>query len=290
MDRKKIMALAWELALPEPVLGPLERAAERLPSDLPIEALAAPDTAAAAWTAASARLPGWREDGGMAQLAAALAAACRTRMLCREAGVPEEVFSGTMGCFARFLKETRELTGLWAFDRGFWTWRQTGGLLFRLGTLEFEYRRLEEGEQPPPGLNAGDGILSVHIPSDALLTREELDRSYDWAARFFTGEGGRFCPGGKPRAVLCGSWLLAPALEELLPEGSGIRRFAGDYERYAVREDDQEFYRWLFNCESPLPLPALPERTGLQRRAKTWLVSGGKIGMAKGVLRSFSFQ
>ena len=213
MDRKKIMALARELALPEPVLGPLERAAERLPSDLPIEALAAPDTAAAAWTAASARLPGWREDGGMAQLAAALAAACRTRMLCREAGVPEEVFSGTMGCFARFLKETRELTGLWAFDRGFWTWRQTGGLLFRLGTLEFEYRRLEEGEQPPPGLNAGDGILSVHIPSDALLTREELDRSYDWAARFFTGEGGRFCPGGKPRAVLCGSWLLAPALD-----------------------------------------------------------------------------
>ena len=82
----------------------------------------------------------------------------------------------------------------------------------------------------------------------------------------------------------CCSWLLAPALAELLPEDSGIRRFAGDYRLCGVMENDQEFYRWLFQCEPPLPAEDLPERTSLQRAAKAHLAAGGKIGAASGVL------
>lgn len=277
----QIMALARDLALPEPVLEPLERAAAGLPEELPIQDLASPETAEAAWKAAAARVPGWREDGGMAQLAVTLAAACLTRRVYRENGISEDVYFATMDCLPRFLRETRDVTGRWAFDRGFWTWRQTSGQLFRLGTLEFEYC----ASPLPETLAAGERVLSVHIPSDAVLKREELDRSYDWAERFFAGEGGVFCRCGAPRAVVCGSWLLSPALEELLPEDSGIRRFAGDYERFSVQEDDQEFYRWLFGSEQPLPAANLPERTGLQRRVKARLLSGGKIGMACGVLK-----
>lgn len=269
-DRFAVMALAEELSLPEPVMAPLERAAGTLP-ELPLRQLAAPETAEAAWGSVAAAAPPWREDGGMAHLAAALAGACHTRRLYRKNGVPEDVYFATMGCFARFLRETREITGKWAFDRGFWTWRQTGGRLFRLGTLEFEY--LPEGR-----------ALSVHIPSDAVLSREELDRSYGHAERFFAGEGRAFCCQGPPMETRCSSWLLAPALRELLPEGSGIRRFAGDYTLCAVEEDDREFYRWLFRCEPPLPAEDLPEDTGLQRRAKAYLAAGGKIGSARGVL------
>ena len=219
----------------------------------------------------------------MAQLAAALAGACCTRRAYRERNIPDEIFLNTMGCFRRFLMETHEMSGRWAFDRGFWTWRQTGCLLFRLGTLEFEYCGPMRGEHRPKEL-AEAPVVNVHIPSDAILTREELDRSYDRAERFFAEEGHALCHQGPPRAVLCGTWLLAPALAELLPEGSGIRCFAGDYRLYAVEEDAPDFYRWLFGSEEPLPVEALPERTSLQRRAKARLAAGGKIGAACGIL------
>lgn len=83
---------------------------------------------------------------------------------------------------------------------------------------------------------------------------------------------------------MCGSWLLAPALEKLLPEDSGIRRFAGDYRLYDVDEEDQEFYEWLFGgCR---PMEELPECTSLQRTVKVHLAVGGRLGMARGVLLS----
>lgn len=280
---RELMALAEELALPELVLEPLARAAEALPPELPCDALASPETAEEAWRDITAALPAWEEDGGMAQLAAALAGACRTRAAYRENGVSDQIFLATMGCFRRFMAETHAMTGRWAFDRGFWTWRQTGCLLFRLGTLEFEYCGAGGGERRPDGLAAGP-VLNVHIPSDALLTREELDRSYNWAERFFAEEGRAFTRQGPPQGVLCGTWLLAPALAELLPETSGIRRFAGDYRLYHVEEDAPDFYQWLFGVEEPVPAEALPERTSLQRRAKARLAAGGKIGIACGVL------
>ena len=282
MTVRELTALAEELALPEPVLEPLGRAAEALPPELPYGELASPETAEAAWEAITAALPAWEEDDGMAQLAAALAGACHTRRAYREAGLSDELFLATMDCFRRFLGETHEILGRWAFDRGFWTWRQTGCLLFRLGTLEFEYGGV--GGRCPEGLTEGDRVLSVHIPSDAVLTREELDRSYRWAEEFFMGEDRTFSRQGPPRAMLCHSWLLAPALAELLPEESGIRRFAGDYRIYHVDEDAPDHYRWLFRCEETVPLEELPEGTSLQRRAKARLLSGGKLGVARGVL------
>lgn len=267
-------ALARELALPEPVMKPLEDAFSRLPA-LDWDAFSSPECAGPAWEAAEGLLPGWEEDGGMAHLAAMLAGACRTRRAYRARHIPEEVFAATMGCFSRFLTETRQLTGKWAFDRGFWSWRQVGCRLFRLGALEFEYCLPAGGGEP---------FLSVHIPSDASLARDALDGSYEWARRFFREEGRAFCYGGPPCRVECESWLLAPALDKLLPEGSGIRRFAGDYRRTAVDEESTEFYRWLFHRLGPVPAGELPEDTSLRRGAKNLLLSGDKIGSACGLL------
>ena len=281
MIKDNILALAEDLNFPAEVLPRLGAAA--LPPDLPISALASPEAAGSAWQKIADRLPAWEEDDGMSQLSAVLAAACETREAYRRAGASDGIFLATMGCLPRFLEETKNLIGRWAFDRGFWTWRQTGCQLFRLGALEFEYG--PSGQGPCPRIQPGDPSLHVHIPSDASLTREALDDSYARARRFFSQEGSAFCGGRPPKAVVCGSWLLAPALEELLPESSGIRRFAGDYERFQVREEDQSFYRWLFKKPGPAPLEELPEDTALQRAVKARLAAGGKIGSAWGVLR-----
>ena len=66
------------------------------------------------------------------------------------------------------------------------------------------------------------------------------------------------------------------------PENSGIRRFAGDYRLYDVDEEDQEFYEWIFGGYKPLE--ELPEHTSLQRAVKAHLATGGRLGMARGVL------
>lgn len=279
MKEEKLLAMAKRLKLPEAVLAPLAAAANVLPEELPIGQLSEPEKASAAWKAVTAQLPAWQEDNGMAQLSAMLAAVCRTEERYRRENISEEVFLSTMDCFRRFLEETHARTGQWAFDRGFWTWRQTGGLLFRLGTLEFEYQRICPGPLPG-GLEAESPVLSVHIPSDAALGREDLDYSYRMARQFFSREN--LCPWGRPKAVVCESWLLAPALHELLPESSSIRRFSEDYCLYDVDEADQDFYEWLFGGYKPLE--ELPERTSLQRAVKAHLAAGRRVGMARGVL------
>ena len=74
-----------------------------------------------------------------------------------ERGIPDHVYFATMGCFPRFLEECRQITGVPAFDRGWWTARQISGTLFRLGELEYELRTGDGGplDQRPYPLGRG---------------------------------------------------------------------------------------------------------------------------------------
>ena len=280
---EKIINLANELNIPAPVIASVGTAIPSI-SNRPLAELAKPTTAQKAWEDISAQTFTFAQDSGMSLLAATLGGACFSRIEYQKQGICNDVFLATMKCLPRFLKETYEITGSWGFDRGFWTWRQTGGLLFRLGTLEFEYRFLETGEPLPDGLNEGDPVISVHIPSDANLTSQQLAASYTWAKDFFY----RQIPGpwtqAQPKAIVCGSWLLSPDLYKLLPDNSGIRRFAGSYHYYDVQKNDNAIYRWLFQLPSPVPAKQLPERTRLQSSVKKHLLGGGQIGMARGIL------
>lgn len=244
------------------------------------EALTNPDSAPQAWKDLDAHLSGQDPDG-MKLLALYLTAACRTREKYSSLGIPDEIFRDTMGCFALFLRKTEACSGRLVFDRGFWAWRHLACRLFRLGTLEFEYRAAEDGEPLAPGLAPQSPILSVHIPIDARLSDAALRDSYEQADRFFSLHGAALCRIGRPSAVLCGTWLLSPALCALLPKDSGILRFSRDYEIYATDPDNESFYYWLFNGRKP-PEP-LPRQTSLQRVVAAYLEQGGHIGSGYGI-------
>ena len=126
-------------------------------------------------------------------------------------------------------------------------------------------------------------VLGVHIPSDAQLTEEKLADSYGKMEDFYRTYGDKLCMAGKPTAVLCGSWLLSPRLRELLPEDSGIRRFAADYELFTADPASEDFYQWLFGGKRRLS--ELPEETSLQKAVKKYLRGGGNIGSAAGIYR-----
>ena len=98
---------------------------------------------------------------------------------------------------------------------------------------------------------------------------------------FFALHGPALCKSGMPRAVLCGTWLLSPALRALLSPDSGISRFGRDYNIYAADTDSESFYLWLFGGKKPLAL--LPRQTSLQRAVAAHLEQGGYIGSGYGI-------
>ena len=181
-------------------------------------------------------------------------------------GIPKKVYEDTMGCFTRFVKEHRALTGDWGFDRGWWAWRDTCLRLFRIGALEYE---LLSGEKR---------ALSLHIPSDAGLDLKACRSSHDKARAFFAAH----FPAYARAPVVCESWLLHPALKELLGERSNIVRFQSLFDLVRVEEDDISYRAFVFR-RTDGDIADYPENTTLQRRLKEHLLRGGHMGSALGI-------
>lgn len=189
----------------------------------------------------------------------------------QKAGIPEWIFVDTMKCFARFVKEYKAAYGVYGFDRDFWTPRQLSGLLFRIGELEYEL--------------LPDNRIGMHIPSDTVLTRGMCEASLAEAQRFVK----QYFSKWQDASYVCHSWLLSPVLKELLAPGSHILTFQKAFRILSVDEEDLSFLEWVYGRED-ISFEELPERTSLQRNIKRYLLAGGKIGSAIGVLCNPSFQ
>lgn len=196
-----------------------------------------------------------------------LACAADLHQWYQKKGISDRVFFDTMGCFTRFIEECREITGSWAFDREWWTSRQVSGKLFRIGALEYEMKN-EEGE----------AVISMHIPSDAVLTARNCDSSMEEARTFFA----EHFPEYRARNYICHSWLLAPELKQLLPEASRILAFQRRFRMIEVDYQGDDYIQWVFKTRG-LPTAELPEKTLLQRNMKRHLLEGGKVGNGLGI-------
>ena len=181
-------------------------------------------------------------------------------------GIPEKVYEDTMGCFTRFVKEHRALTGEWGFDHGWWAWRMTCLRLFRFGALEYE---LLSGEKR---------ALSLHIPSDASLDLKTCRSSHEAARAFFAAH----FPACARAPVVCSSWLLHPALKELLGEESNVVRFQSLFDLVRVDDCDLSYRAFVFR-RTDGDIADYPEKTTLQRRLKEHLLRGWHMGAALGI-------
>ena len=188
--------------------------------------------------------------------------------------LPEEIWMATMGCFPRFVGEHVRSYGYPGFDRGFWTSRQVEARLFRIGELEYEL--LEKDGRP--------FCVSIHIPSDARLEPELLNRSVADCRAFLAD---RF-PAWSGLPFRCESWLLSPLLREWLPETARIPGFQRAFDIDRVFPDDDAAVEWVFHVaggqRDAFRLEEAPEDTLLQRRMKAHMLSGGCPGAAEGVL------
>ena len=222
------------------------------------------------WDQALARLKALlgTDPEGMKILTFMLAACGETRKIYDSLHISETIFIDTMKCFSRFINEHMESYGTYGFDRDFWTMRQISARLFRLGSLEYELTE-----------EAGQRVCHIHIPSDGNLALTPRRSSYAMAEGFLR----QTFPGYDGVPFLCTSWLLSPGLRKCLPEGSRIRSFQDDFIITETFPERTNFLTWVYK-RPDIPLEKLPENTSLQRTLKNYLLAGGKVGEATGIL------
>ena len=127
-------------------------------------------------------------------------------------------------------------------------------------------------------LAPGDPIISVHIPRECPLSRENIDNAYSDALRLITDK-----LGFKPKAIYCCSWLIDPQIEGLVREGSNIVRFQSDYLKYPRIASGRAVFSFLFYMQTE-DYTKLPERTSLQRAVKDLYLNGGFIHEVAGLI------
>lgn len=257
----ELKTLCQEIDLPAAAAGRVMEEAGRLDlAALPVEGLFHREGWASALEALEKALA--PDPDGCKILALMLRCCDRTWERYQAQGLSPKVFLDTMGCFSRFVRECRVHRGYWGFDRAFWTPRQLSGVLFRIGTLEYEL--------------LPNGTISLHIPSDASLEDGAVEDSFR-RARALLNE--KF-PQWREAPVVCASWLLSPELSALLPEKSRILAFQ---RRFAVTgvEESEDYREWVFK-DSHSPLEALPENTTLQKNLKAFLLSGRPFHIGAG--------
>ena len=178
-------------------------------------------------------------------------------------GVSEEVSTATLADLGQQVHVHRLTYGEFGLHTHWWVNLVWSGFLFRLGRLQFNLA-LELPEEEP------EWVLSTHIPMSGPLTPSSVDESFATATSFFAS---RF-PDHPTRWFHCRSWLLDPALSELLPE-SNLAAFQRRWTRYGGPEpgaDDLLFF--VFQRRGHVDPASLATDTRLRRMAVDRLLSG----------------
>lgn len=204
--------------------------------------------------------------------------------------VPDDVSWATLADLGNKVGVHRRLHGAGGMTNQRWMTLPYGGILYRLGRLQFNLDRDPD---------AGRG-LEVHIPEAGPLTPRECEESYARAAEFFPHRFRAFlgaaAAGGELR-VNCASWLLDPQLGEYLPDGSNIMRFQRRFtldpgeaehvpepDEHGLATPDRGIVEFVFRrvVRTPADVAALPVRTTLERAVVSHLAAGRHWGAPRG--------
>lgn len=149
-----------------------------------------------------------------------------------------------------------------------WLRTSWSGALYWLGRLQFHLEH-----------EAGDRVLSTHIPRAGPLTAESVDASLAWGRTFFA----EHFPGQPASAFYCSSWLLDPQLAAALPAESNMARFQRRWKLYGEPEmGDTDALFFTFARRGDVDLDQLPQDTTLQRALVARLRAGGHWRVCKG--------
>lgn len=186
----------------------------------------------------------------------------------KEMKISDEIFIETMKFITRFLYWHYEYYGEYKFTQGPWFPRMFSCIEFRVGCLEYEFVEGETRE------------IAMHIPSDAKFDRESVLDSLMEFAKFRN----TYFPEWQGVTFTCETWMLAPAMEEILTETSNVLAYKHMFELDEIDPEATWYMGFVFPGHTG-EYETLPEKTSLHKKIKAMLLSGKKVGVAKGHLK-----
>ena len=188
---------------------------------------------------------------------------------------PRDIFINTISDFSAFVRLYKKATGEEGYGKYTWPMHYAEARIFRLGA--FQYEIISEPDKKR---------VEMHIPEGAELSPQSLGDSLKLKEQFFE----KYLPEWKDIPIECHSWMLSPALKELLPQGSRLLWFQSMFELFDTDPDSNFYLQFVFDLEyfqwcNGYDLNSLPENTSLQRNLKQYVLNGGKPGVGLGYLK-----
>lgn len=207
------------------------------------------------------------------------------RRLYKEQGIDDKIWYDSMLDLKWKLWECKAVKNMWGSFVAWWFPGFFNMTRFALGRLQFDFTRYGDTYASDDiSLTPDSMVIGVHIPRTLTpFGKESRDDAYAQAKAFF---GPKL--NGAPMVFTCCSWLLYPAIKEILPEKSNVRTFMDEFKIIKEYHDKDGEYNdaWrLFDMDQPENIDDYPEDTSLRRAFKAYLKNGGKTGEGLGIFK-----
>lgn len=219
------------------------------------------------------------EESDLTRLAVILQCLDSTKAMYDRRGISEEVFYDTMSDI-RIWCENNGNRGLENYE---WLTSHVRAEIFRIGRLQYQLGICDDPALDYSRLpfEQGEKLINVHIPQGEKLSYESCVDSLKQGEVFLK----TYFPEYSFRYFLCESWLLYDQNRDFMREGSNILRFSSLFDHaYSVRGDDDQAIERIFGRRER-SVEDYPEHTSLQRAAKKYMLSGGRLGIGFGTIR-----
>lgn len=224
-----------------------------------------------------------KKENDLIRLAVVLTLALDSRIRYKEKDIPDSIFLDTMSDI-KIWCENNGNKGLKNYN---WLKNHIYLELFRLGRLQFQLfecssKALNYKKLP---FEQGEKVIYIHIPQGEKLIKEKCTESISMADIFFR----KYFPSHEYRYYFTESWLLFDGNRNFMAPESNILDFSSLYTHcYSVKIDVQAIDR-IFG-KRRLFKKSYPESTSLQKRAKQYMLKGGRLGVGIAVINKSNFS
>lgn len=231
-----------------------------------------------------------RADGAAFCLGFALAEAERAFDRYHQIGIPEAIYYDTMRDISIWVNTCAQEEGIVGLSELSWIRHTLYLNLFRIGRLQYQFFNTNHTvsgislkAQSCVPIGNRQSVLNIHIPADGRLDLTACRQSLKDARIFFE----QFFPQYNFAGFVCDSWLLDAHNMQFMRADSNILQFSSLFDCVVqTKFKNSELLRrlWGVHKVSREELSALPEDTDLQKRAKQYLLAGGKTGNGYGFI------
>jgi hypothetical protein len=202
----------------------------------------------------------------------------------RRLSTPEHVIDSSLNILTQHSATFERKWGSLGVEAGWWMLLVLRGELLQIGSLEFHLVTLGVGSLSPewydetvaselgPGFRRGDSSFGLHIPQDADLSPEALDRTFDEARTILRQRW----PVEHRRLATCRSWTMDDRLTDFLKPDANLVKFQQRFELVPGWVDgDEDVLDFVFRLPGTA-VDDLPQTTSLERAVLSVLGSGEK--------------